>query len=470
MAGIGFELRRLARRDDLLGVVEAYSHSSVAASGPWVFTILALAGISLWGSELASIEDVALFRLIIIYNFAFSLVLASPLSVVATRFLADAVYAADVREAPGMLVGGASILFGALLPFAGTFYLVYADLSALARAAALANFFLVTFIWIGSVFLTALKDYRTVSRSFAAGMLVALLGSLLAAWRAGTVSSMLLAFDAGLTVVFFSLVAKIFAEYPYPITAPFRLVERFREYWLLAASGFAYSTAIWIDKWILWSAPEAARLVSGLVSYPDYDGASFLAYLTIVPSMALFVMSVETRFFERYLRFYRDIMRHATLDEIRENHGAIADELMESSRNVIVAQAAISFSAILLAPKILEWLHVSFLQLAMFRLATLGALFHVLFLFMSILLAYFDLRRTALGVNLVFLACNGVFTLVTLHLGFPYYGYGYFLAALVTASVTFGLLVHHVRDLPYQTFVLNNASIRATRRSLRRQG
>ncbi len=460
MAGIGFELKKLAKRDDLLGVFEAYSHSSIAASGPWIFTILALGGISVWGSTDSSVVEVSLFRLIIIYNFAFSLVLSSPVIIVATRFLADRVYDADVREAPGMLLGGMGFLFVVLSAAAIPFYFSYVRLPPLARIAALYNFFLVTGIWISSVFLTALKDYRAVSRSFAAGMLVSLLGCLWAAARFGSVSSLLLAFNTGLTVILFYLVTRILIEYPYPVKRPFRMLGKMREYRILALSGLAYSTAIWIDKWILWFSPQGELLPSGLISFPDYDSASFLAYLTIVPSMAIFVLNIETRFFEKYLRFYRDIARHATLDEIQENHREILRELVESSRNVIIAQAAISFSVVLLAPKIFEWFSISFLQLGMFRLAVMGALFHVLFLFMSILLSYFDVRLTTLKVNGLFLITNAVFTLITLRLGFAYYGYGYFAAALLTAVVTCIVLARHILDLPYQTFVLNNASLR----------
>jgi uncharacterized membrane protein len=35
MAGIGFELRRLLRKNTLLGLVEAYAYAGVIGSGPW---------------------------------------------------------------------------------------------------------------------------------------------------------------------------------------------------------------------------------------------------------------------------------------------------------------------------------------------------------------------------------------------------------------------------------------------------
>ena len=42
MAGIGFELRRMLRKDTLLGLVQAYAYASVIGSGPWVLSIVGI--------------------------------------------------------------------------------------------------------------------------------------------------------------------------------------------------------------------------------------------------------------------------------------------------------------------------------------------------------------------------------------------------------------------------------------------
>ena len=89
MAGIGFELRKLERRDDLLGLVEGYVHSALASTGPWLFTILSLSGVVMFGSRFVSVDEMTHFRLIVIYNFAFSLVMSSPIAMVSVRALPD---------------------------------------------------------------------------------------------------------------------------------------------------------------------------------------------------------------------------------------------------------------------------------------------------------------------------------------------------------------------------------------------
>ena len=171
---------------------------------------------------------------------------------------------------------------------------------------------LVAGTWVVSVFLSTLKEFAAVSRAFAVGMGVSLLGAVGLAPALGA-AGMLLGFSAGLVVIQFTLVARVFAEFPYAARDPFGFLPYFRRHWELAAGGAMYYAAIWVDKWVMWWAPERERLASGLISYPDYDSALFLACLTMVPSMAVFIVAVETDFFERYQRFYRGISGHATL-------------------------------------------------------------------------------------------------------------------------------------------------------------
>jgi len=459
MAGIGAELRKLTRQDDLLGLVQGYTHAAVASSGPWLLTVLSLGGLTLYGSVVASYEELATFRLIIIYNFAFSLVLSGPVVMVATRAVADLIHEKRLDEAPAVMLSSLVLLYGTQAAVVGPFYLWYVDLALGTRLAALANYFLITGIWLVSVFLTALKNYSAVTRSFAIGMALGFGGAVLLA-PTYSVTGMLVGFSGGLAYVLFSIIARIFAEYPYRVIRLFRMLDQIKKYWELALGGLVYNMAIWVDKWLMWLSPHHVVLASGLVSYPDYDSAMFLAYLSIVPSMAVFVFQVETSFFEKYLIFYRDIERHATYGRIQSNHEEIIRTLLVGARNLVVVQGGICFVTVLLAPRLLELLGVPLIQLSMFRFGVLGAFFHVLFLVITIFLSYFDLRRVSLLLQSIFLATNMSFTYVGMQMGFAYYGYGYFLSALTSFAIAFCVAAHYIVQLPYQTFIHANTSVR----------
>lgn len=458
MAGIGFELRRLTRRDDLLGIVEGYGYAALTTSGPWLFTILSLSAIVMLGMPSTTPLELANFRVLIVYNFAATLVFSGPVTIVATRYLADCIYARDVGQAPAMLVGALSVAYGAALPLVVPFYLLHLRLETPVRLAAMVNFMLVLGIWVVSVFLTALKNYRAVTLTFLCGMGVGILcASLLAPlW---TVAGMLTGFNAGLALILFTLVARVFAEYPTRGRLPFAFLSGFRRYRELALGALAFNGAVWVDKWVMWQAPEREQLKSGLLSYPDYDGAMFLAYLSIVPSIALFTLMIETGFFEKYHTFYSDIQRHVPYSRIESNHRQVISSFLEGARNFLVLQGSVSITVILLAPQIFEWAGINFRQLGIFRLGVLGSFFLAGFLFLTVVLSYFDQRRSYLKLSLFLLIGNGLFTLLSLRLGFPFYGYGYCLSSMAAFGLAFLAAARVISRLPYETFIRANTSI-----------
>jgi len=459
MAGIGFALRKLARRDDLLGVLQGYAHSAFIASGPWMFTILALAGINILGRGLVADEGMAQFRIVVIYNFCFSVVLTGPLMLIATRFLADCIYTKQVDTAPGMLLSNLGIAYALSALTAGPFYLLFSGLPPAMALAALIGFFLVCGVWVVSIFLSALKDYVMVTTAFGAGMLVGLLATVALGALAGGVG-MVWGFNLGLAAIQFTLIARVFAEYPYRVARIFAFLSYFGRYWDLALIGLVANLAVWVDKWIMWTVPEREVISGAMVIYTAYDSAMFVAYLTIIPALTLFTVNIETRFFERYQAFYRDIQQHATYAQIARNHGLIIRALLESARNLVILQGAVCAITIFMAPTIVGWLGLNYAQIGMFRFGTLGAFFQVLFLFTTVILAYFDLRRRNLIVQLFYLAANAGLTLLFSKFGFAWYGYGYFLASLLAFVVAYLMAADAVRRLPYVAFVANNPSVR----------
>ena len=464
MAGIGFTLKKLTQKDDLLGVVHAYAVAALAAAGPWIFTIFALAGITNIYTNFFGMEGLLNFRVIVIYNFAFSLVLSAPVFMVATRYIADNIHRRDVTNVPSIMIGAMVLSYAIQLPVGAIFYLGYVDLPLSLQLSAMLNLFLLTTVWLLGVFLTALKDYKAVTWAYGIGMIIAVIFAQVLKDVFAEVG-MINGFSIGLAFIVFSLAAKVFSEYAYKFNQPFDVNKYFKKYWELALGGLFYNAAIWVDKWIMWFAPESWMVQydgvsTGMRMYPDYDSAMFLAYLTIIPAMAVFVFAVETNFFERYQRFYDNILQHKPLSKILSNHQAIIDSIFNSSRNFIIVQGVIVFLAIVLAPTIFEAININNKQIGIFRMGTLGAFFHVLTLFEIIILSYFDCRKTVMWLSLVYLVSNAVLTVITMQWGFPYYGYGYLLSSMIVFILTSIVLFRYVKKLPYHAFITSNNSIK----------
>jgi len=93
MAGIGFQLRKILRRDSITSVAQAYTYAGVISSGPWILSIL---GILLLGfmtiSDIKPSFHVSQFQTSVTYLIAVSLVLSGLLQHGFTRYIADRVY------------------------------------------------------------------------------------------------------------------------------------------------------------------------------------------------------------------------------------------------------------------------------------------------------------------------------------------------------------------------------------------
>lgn len=458
MAGIGFVLRKLLKKNDITGIVQAYLHATLASSGPWLFTVLALGSFFMITGGYISNEILENFRVVLLYNFAFSLVISAPFTIVSTRYLADLIYREDVEDAPAMLLGTLVVLNLVALPVVTSFYLYFTNLSAEMVLYSTINFILIAGIWQVSIFISAIKQYTGVTFSFVFGMIIAVFAAIYFA-DFYSEEGMINGFNIGLAFIFSSLVALVFAEYPKKCTFMFRVVPYFRNYWELAAGALLYSIGIWADKWIMWFAPEATQLPVGLIMYPHYDSAMFVAYLTVVPAMSMFLISQETAFFEEYVNFFEDIQKHANYDKIEHNHQSLMNCLFEQSRGLLLLQGSICFMTILAAPKIFDLLGMNYIQLGMFRFGVLGAMFQVFVLFLTVILSYFDHRRGVLKVQAFFCFSNIGLSFLSREMGFAYYGYGYFLSNLLTFILATYYLERYLRFLPYHTFVTNNASV-----------
>src|SRR6185436_4569734 len=155
MAGVGFTLQNLARRETLTASAAAFALSAIVSVGPWLFTVLAVAGINLATVSSTGLSALAQMRIIIIYNFAISLVFSGPVAMIATRLLADGLYAKDVRNAPSTLLVALALVLLTQAPIAIFIYFFYAQMDDALRLISVANYLIVAALWVAAVFLSA---------------------------------------------------------------------------------------------------------------------------------------------------------------------------------------------------------------------------------------------------------------------------------------------------------------------------
>ena len=84
MAGIGFALKKLSSQDNLASRSLAGGHAILISSGPCIVIMGGLALLHVLGQPILDPQDLKIFSILVIYSFALSLVITSPISLEAT--------------------------------------------------------------------------------------------------------------------------------------------------------------------------------------------------------------------------------------------------------------------------------------------------------------------------------------------------------------------------------------------------
>lgn len=462
MAGIGFELRRLSQSETLSSVVGAAGHAAVIAAGPWLFTIVSLFAITLLTERIVGLETLATFRVVVIYSFAVSLIMSAPVAIVATRLVADALWQRRQHEVPALLVGGYGLSLAAVGLGVAVLLLMFPLSRGLAVALA-ATSALVSLIWIALAFAGAVRDYRGVTLSFLFGLLVSLVASIVAGLADFGAAGMVLGFLLGLTLTLFGLTTRVLKTFPQAVADPLSgaraILSSLSGYWPLAAGAFAAALGVWIDKFVFWASANGEAVEGGLRHAPLYDSAMFIASLVIIPSLAAFMVRLETGFFDRYQRYYATINAHGTYGQIERQRAELSSYTLDNLTAITVAQVGLCAVLVLTAPVIIDLLSMQYRQIAILRFGALGAAFQFVFIAASSMLLFFDRRRLYLAMQLLFLGLNVTLTAMTVRLGDDYHGVGFFLACLAAAVAAFIAADRTFERLNYLTFIGNNPSI-----------
>ena len=467
VAGIGFQLRRLARQDTISSIVAAAGHAAMIAAGPWLFTIATLAGITIATDRIAGLEVLATFRALVIYAFAVSLVFSSPVTIVATRLVGDALWLRQPERVLGLLIGGLWVVQLPTLLGVGLVAVAF-DLPVEHDITLASMTMIASAIWVAISFCGAVRDYRGVSLSFIAGLLVALAGCVGVAIYGGSSLAMAWAFIAGLTIVLVGLVSRVIATFPHPVTSIASVlrayVDGLRRYWAICIGALLGTAGVWVDKVVFWFSEVGETVDNGMRHAPIYDSTMFIASLVLVPALSSFVVKLETGFFERYQRYYATIATHGTLDQIEDDRQRLARYTMDSMTLITITLAGLTAILLLTAPIIVEVVGLRFRQIAIMRYGGLGTLFQFVFIAASAMLLFFDRRQPYVVTQAVYFVTSLGFAYLSIGLGEDFYGAGFFAAAFVSAGVAFALADRTFERLNFLTFIGNNPSVRGASR------
>jgi uncharacterized membrane protein len=467
MAGIGFALRTLSRQETLSGVARASGHAAVIAAGPWLFTVFSLAAITALTERIAGHDILASFRAVVIYAFATSLVFAAPITIVATRLVADRLWLKKVGQVRGLLIAGyayAAAAAGVGVILLALYFRVPAPLAISLYACSS----LVAMIWVVLAFCGAVRDYGGITVSFVAGLVVAVAGATAAAFLGLKAEGMVWGFASGLALTFASLTRRALETFPGRLDRPFDSMKEIARslsiYGDLALGATLGTAGVWVDKWVFWFSREGQSVDGGLIHAPLYDSAMFIASLVIIPALAQFVVKLETDFFERYQHYYGTIQSHGTIAQIEEARVRLAGFSLENLALITISQLALAAVLVLAAPAIVEVLNLQFRQISILRYGALGSVFLFVFIAATSMIVFFDRRRIYALLQGTFFLLNLTLSIVSVRLGEDYYGVGYFAATVIASALALVIADQTFTRLNYLTFIGNNPSVTGPRR------
>lgn len=453
MAGIGFELRKYLDDDSFTGTMKAYGFAGLISAGPWVLSILGvmLIGIVAVSQKLGG-QEVKQFTTSVTWIMGASLSLTGLLQLVFTRFIADRLFEGKDRIVNPNLFGAilltsvCSLALGIILAFT-----LFSESFAY-ELLMIANFVTLSNIWIVVIFVAGLKRFKLILVAFAFGYgaTVAFSALMMPFGLTGLLTGLL----AGHGVLLFMMLAVIIPEYPVEESVRMDFLERKQIFPVLIFIGFFYNLGIWSDKLIFWLYPGTSEAVIGpLRSSVIYDLPIFLAYLSIIPGMAVFLLRIETDFAEAYEGFFNAVRGNASLREIEKLGNEMVVSVREGIYQIIRIQGITVLLLYLMGPKIVQWLGISDKFVHLYYIDLVGVAAQVLMLAVLNVAFYLDKLRDALILTATLLITNTVFTLVTIKLGPVFYGYGFGLSMTLTAFIGIYLVSREMDNIEFRTFM-----------------
>lgn len=456
MAGIGFELRHLLRKNTLVSLVQAYAYAGVIGSGPWVFSIVGILLIGIFSATTVIPSFlVTQFQTSVTYLVASSLIFTGLVQLAFTRFISDRLFEKRrdlvLPNLHGLLL--VVLLTAGALGTVALFVLLPGE-SLLYRLLMLAGFTLMCGVWVLTILLSGMKRYKVIVVLF--GLAYGLIVVSALVLRPWGLEGLLGGFVFGNYVLLAGMWLLVVREFnPAGPAIAFGFARRTLLYPSLMAIGLLYNLGIWADKFMFWYFPPTSQaIIGGLRASVIYDMPVFLSYLSIIPGMAVFLVRIETDFVEFYDKFYDAVRTGGSLEYIE----TMRDEMVFSIQQGLSEIAKIQTLAVLVTfvagPALLDALSISKLYLPLLHVQVIGAGVQVGLMAILNVFFYLDQRRTVLFLCAEFVVLNVLLTGVTLWHGAALYGYGFALATLITLATGLALLSRSLSQLEYRTFML----------------
>lgn len=453
MAGIGFELRKLFREEGLLNNVKAYTYSSMTTIGPMILCMVLIIVLQ----RLMAVNDGTyleweLYIATMQYNFVFSILITSGLAMLLTRFVSDMIFQKKFEHLLSSYYGSLILCLpaGALVSW---LFLRGVTAGLGYKFAAYLLFMELIVIWMQAVYLSALKDYMRIVRSFSIGVAV----SVAAGWillryvPIDATTGALLAMDIGFLTIL--LMSNRHFEQVFPRRDSrllFSFMTYFKKYPSLFFIGSLLYAGIYVHSFVFWLSDKGVVIADQFRFAPSYDLPVFYAFLSVIPTLVTFIVSVETEFYERFQTYYKHVLEGGTYVQIDAAKKDMQRTLMQEISFLMEVQLIFTIVSIAIGMQLLPRMGFTMSQIDSFNILVLAYYLFIIMFVILLLLMYFDDRKGVVTISFMFVLMNILFTYWTLQ--DEYDGLGMFYASIIGLVVVLIRLMYVLRNIDYFTF------------------
>jgi polysaccharide biosynthesis protein PelG len=454
MAGIGFQLKNLFNDNSFFWRIKAFAFSSIVLAGPMLLCIL-LITLAQYFLDFTKPYEKDLFLAGTLYSFIFSQLLTGGFTMLFSRYLADQLYAEKYENILSSLYGilAISLLLG------GVVGILFYSFSPLFYSSSPQDKWFIIFsyffymeliiVWLLSIYISALKDYMQVIKGFLIGVFISavLIGVSYTIHSLKTAYGIFACMDIGFFAIILLFFRSIKKRFPENNHRYFDFLIYLEKYPSLFFVGLFYTLGLYGHSFIVWMSDQKTVISGTFIMAKIYDSPVFFAYLTLLPAMIMFVVSVETSFYEQYKNFYSCVLGPSSLHEIKDAQAKMFNVLSREFAFIMEFQLFFTIFSISLGTKLLP---LTSEQVDIFNIVTVGNYFFIMMFIIIQILLYFDDQKGALIVISIYCASILLSTPITNF--FENYGLSCFIAGFIGLIFSFVRIRHYCRNFGYYTF------------------
>lgn len=460
MAGIGFELKKLMGKGNIVNMVAGTMYAVAVTIGPTILlagTLMLMYLVLPYSKE--AFADREFLSSTILYVFIFSMIITSPLNSVLSRYVADKIYQDKIVDImPAINVG---LALNLVLAFLASLYIVYREM-----VVGIDPFFTFLSYWFFMVinmslylmtYVSALKDYGKIGMAYFIGILAAIVFSIVSVYVFhNAVSYSIL----GALVLCFSIIATmLYANLKTYFKVSSKNYSEALKYFVrfkpLFITNFFYTFGLYVHNFVYWTTDYGAYIGNVFWTAPAYDMATCIALFTNISTLVIFVVKAETSFFGSY-QAYLETVNGGGGDDIELAKKNMFRTLKSELFYIIRFQFIITIIVFILAMIFLPDFGFEGLILSIYP--SLAAAYFVTFIMYCeiIFLFYFDDGVGTSMVSIGFFLGTLIGSIVTTYFNVVFAGLGLFFGAFVGWTIGYMRLRRVINKIDEQIFCRGN--------------